>query len=146
MVSDTEEWWVEFPLSILYCIKWNHLVSNWILHQYSDMEYIDYIFWGGILSWNYCDILWFQNEVAAALAEAGFPIYAWKGETEEDFWWCIDKCINSEGWQPNMVIAHLVYLLNERGLQIYEIHVILWWILEMALQSWMIVTKSQLNF
>lgn len=49
---------------------------------------------------------WFlQNEVAAALAEAGFPIFAWKGETEEDFWWCIDKCINAEGWQPNMVAS-----------------------------------------
>ena len=44
-----------------------------------------------------------QNEVAAALAEAGFPIYAWKGETEEDFWWSIDKCISADGWQPNMV-------------------------------------------
>ena len=46
---------------------------------------------------------YFQNEVAAALAEAGFPIYAWKGETEEDFWWGIDKCISADGWQPNMV-------------------------------------------
>ena len=44
-----------------------------------------------------------QNEVAAALAEKGFSIYAWKGETEDDFWWCIDKCVNAEGWQPNTV-------------------------------------------
>lgn len=33
----------------------------------------------------------------------GYPIYAWKGETEEDFWWCIEKCINAPGWNPNMV-------------------------------------------
>lgn len=46
----------------------------------------------------------FQNEVAAALAEAGFPIFAWRGETEEDFWWCIDKCVNAENWQPNMIL------------------------------------------
>lgn len=45
----------------------------------------------------------FQNEVAAALAEGGYPIFAWKGENEEDFWWSIDKCINNEHWQPNMV-------------------------------------------
>jgi len=44
-----------------------------------------------------------QNEVAAALAEAGYPVFAWKGESEEDFWWCIDKCIHTDSWQPNMV-------------------------------------------
>ena len=31
-------------------------------------------------------------------------MYAWRGETEEDFWWCIDKCINAENWQPNMIL------------------------------------------
>jgi len=45
--------------------------------------------------------------VAAALAEAGYPVFAWKGETEEDFWWCIDKCIHTDSWQPNMVCALL---------------------------------------
>ena len=33
----------------------------------------------------------------------GYSIFAWKGETEEDFWWCIEKCINAPGWNPNMV-------------------------------------------
>lgn len=42
--------------------------------------------------------------MAAALAEAGFSIFAWRGETEEDFWWCIDKCVNAENWQPNMIL------------------------------------------
>ncbi|KFO90378.1 Putative adenosylhomocysteinase 3, partial [Buceros rhinoceros silvestris] len=32
-----------------------------------------------------------------------FPVFAWKGESEDDFWWCIDRCVNVEGWQPNMV-------------------------------------------
>lgn len=45
-----------------------------------------------------------QNEVGAALAEAGFAIFSWRGETEEDFWWCIDKCVNAENWQPNMIL------------------------------------------
>ena len=56
--------------------------------------------------WRLRDInfsFFFQNEVAAALAEAGSPIFAWKGESEEDFWWCIEKCISSDNWQPNMV-------------------------------------------
>ncbi|XP_022246558.1 putative adenosylhomocysteinase 3 [Limulus polyphemus] len=44
------------------------------------------------------------NEVAAALAEAGISVFAWKGETEEDFWWCIDRCVNAENWQPNMIL------------------------------------------
>ncbi|XP_026685788.1 putative adenosylhomocysteinase 2 [Diaphorina citri] len=39
---------------------------------------------------------------SAALAEVGLPVFAWRGETEEDFWWCIDKCVNS--WQPNMIL------------------------------------------
>lgn len=34
----------------------------------------------------------------------GFPIFAWRGETEEDFWWCIDRCVNAENWQPNMIL------------------------------------------
>lgn len=51
-----------------------------------------------------CNIHSTQNEVAAALAEVNVPIYAWKGEEEEDFWWCIDKCIASDGWQPNLIL------------------------------------------
>lgn len=33
----------------------------------------------------------------------GVAVFAWKGESEDDFWWCIDRCVNMEGWQPNMV-------------------------------------------
>jgi len=61
-----------------------------------------------------------QNEVAAALAEAGFPIFAWKGETEEDFWWSIDKCISADGWQPNMVHWNsLIYIVSYWSLNIH---------------------------
>lgn len=35
----------------------------------------------------------------------GVAVFAWKGESEDDFWWCIDRCVNTEGWQPNMVIT-----------------------------------------
>ncbi|XP_069982407.1 adenosylhomocysteinase-like 1 [Penaeus vannamei] len=59
---------------------------------------------GATVRWSACNIFSTQNEVAAALAEAGHPVFAWRGESEEDFWWCIDKCINAENWQPNMIL------------------------------------------
>lgn len=48
---------------------------------------------GAKVKWAACNIFSTQNEVAAALAEAGISIYAWKGQTEEDFWWCIQQCL-----------------------------------------------------
>ncbi|OXB56062.1 hypothetical protein ASZ78_013144 [Callipepla squamata] len=39
-----------------------------------------------------------------SLSVPGFPVFAWKGESEDDFWWCIDRCVNVEGWQPNMIL------------------------------------------
>ncbi|KAI8119593.1 putative adenosylhomocysteinase 2 [Lucilia cuprina] len=59
---------------------------------------------GASVRWTACNIFSTQNAVAAALAEAGIPIYAWRGETEEDFWWCLDKCVNCGGWEPNMIL------------------------------------------
>ena len=44
--------------------------------------------------WAACNIYSTQNEVAAALAENNVPVFGWRGETEEDFWWCIDRCIS----------------------------------------------------
>ena len=55
------------------------------------------------MRWSACNIYSTQNEVAAALAEAGIPVFAWRGESEEDFWWCIDKTIRS-----NQLIALLI--------------------------------------
>ncbi|XP_077299384.1 adenosylhomocysteinase-like 1 isoform X2 [Arctopsyche grandis] len=59
---------------------------------------------GASVRWAACNIYSTQNEVAAALAENGYSVFAWRGETEEDFWWCIDRCIAAEGWQPNMIL------------------------------------------
>uniref|UniRef100_A0A0K8UBT7 Putative adenosylhomocysteinase 2 n=1 Tax=Bactrocera latifrons TaxID=174628 RepID=A0A0K8UBT7_BACLA len=59
---------------------------------------------GASVRWAACNIYSTQNAVAAALAEVGIPIFAWRGETEEDFWWCLDKCVNSENWLPNMIL------------------------------------------
>ncbi|XP_055049313.2 adenosylhomocysteinase like 2a isoform X2 [Misgurnus anguillicaudatus] len=59
---------------------------------------------GAQCRWAACNIFSTQNEVAAALAERDFPVFAWKGESEDDFWWCIDRCVNVEGWEPNMIL------------------------------------------
>jgi len=59
---------------------------------------------GAQVRWAACNIYSTQNEVAAALAEANIPVFAWRGESEEDFWWCIDKSISAESWQPNMIL------------------------------------------
>jgi adenosylhomocysteinase len=52
---------------------------------------------GATVRWAACNIFSTQNEVAAAVAEAGISVYGWKRESEEDFWWCIDKCISGSG-------------------------------------------------
>ncbi|XP_040019934.2 S-adenosylhomocysteine hydrolase-like protein 1 isoform X2 [Gasterosteus aculeatus] len=59
---------------------------------------------GAECRWAACNIFSTQNAVAAALAEGGTPVFAWKGESEEDFWWCIDRCVGAETWQPNMIL------------------------------------------
>jgi len=62
------------------------------------------VYLGAQVRWAACNIYSTQNEVAAALAESGIPVFAWRGESEEDFWWCIDKTISAESWQPNMIL------------------------------------------
>merc|ERR1712241_1401166 len=79
---------------------------------------------GAQVRWSACNIYSTQNEVAAALAENGIPVYAWRSETEEDFWWCIEKCISAESWQPNMVLddgGDATYLLVKEYNSIYKV-------------------------
>ncbi|KAK5902440.1 hypothetical protein CesoFtcFv8_007690 [Champsocephalus esox] len=59
---------------------------------------------GAQCRWAACNIFSTQNAVAAALAEGGISVFAWKGESEDDFWWCIDRCVGAESWQPNMIL------------------------------------------
>uniref|UniRef100_A0A3P8S8L5 S-adenosyl-L-homocysteine hydrolase NAD binding domain-containing protein n=1 Tax=Amphiprion percula TaxID=161767 RepID=A0A3P8S8L5_AMPPE len=59
---------------------------------------------GAQCRWSACNIFSTQNAVAAALAEAGTAVFAWRGESEDDFWWCIDKCVGARSWQPNMIL------------------------------------------
>uniref|UniRef100_A0A3B4BDV2 S-adenosyl-L-homocysteine hydrolase NAD binding domain-containing protein n=1 Tax=Periophthalmus magnuspinnatus TaxID=409849 RepID=A0A3B4BDV2_9GOBI len=59
---------------------------------------------GAQCRWAACNIFSTQNHVAAALAEASVAVFAWRGQTEDDFWWCIDKCISGASWQPNLIL------------------------------------------
>ncbi len=60
---------------------------------------------GAEIRWSSCNIFSTQDHAAAAMAEAGIPTFAWKGESEEEFWWCIDQTIfGPDGWRPNMIL------------------------------------------
>jgi adenosylhomocysteinase len=60
---------------------------------------------GADVRWSSCNIFSTQDHAAAAIAKAGIPVYAWKGETEEEYWWCVRQTIEGkEGWKPNMIL------------------------------------------
>lgn len=60
---------------------------------------------GADVRWSSCNIFSTQDHAAAAIAAAGIPVFAWKGETEEDYLWCIEQTINGPGgWKPNMIL------------------------------------------
>jgi adenosylhomocysteinase len=60
---------------------------------------------GAEIRWSSCNIFSTQDHAAAAIAVSGVPVYAWKGESEEEYWWCVEQTINGpDGWQPNMVL------------------------------------------
>jgi adenosylhomocysteinase len=52
---------------------------------------------GAEVRWSSCNIFSTQDHAAAAMADLGIPVWAWKGETEDEYWWCIDQTI--EGWE-----------------------------------------------
>ena len=60
---------------------------------------------GAELRWSSCNVFSTQDHAAAAMAAAGFPVFAWKGETDEEFWRCIDRTVRGPGgWTPNMIL------------------------------------------
>ena len=59
---------------------------------------------GAKCRWSSCNIYSTQDHAAAAVAQSGTPVFAWKGMNEEEFWWCIDQTIEAEGWEPNMIL------------------------------------------
>ncbi|EWG98096.1 adenosylhomocysteinase [Halomonas sp. BC04] len=73
---------------------------------------------GATVRWSSCNIFSTQDHAAAAIAAAGIPVFAWKGETEEEFWWCIEQTVEGpDDWRPNMVLddgGDLTALLHEK--------------------------------
>ena len=60
---------------------------------------------GATVRWSSCNIYSTQDQAAAAVASCGTPVFAWKGENEEEFWWCIEQTITGpDGWTPNMIL------------------------------------------
>jgi adenosylhomocysteinase len=60
---------------------------------------------GATVRWSSCNIFSTQDHAASAMAAAGIPVFAWKGETEEEAEWCIAQTIDGlDGWRPNMIL------------------------------------------
>ena len=74
---------------------------------------------GADLRWSSCNIFSTQDHAAAAMAAAGVPVFAWKGETEEEYEWCLEQTINKDGkpWNPNVLLddgGDLTILIHEK--------------------------------
>jgi adenosylhomocysteinase len=73
---------------------------------------------GADLRWSSCNIFSTQDQAAAAMAKAGIPTFAWKGETDEEFWWCIEQTIfGPDDWKPNMILddgGDLTQIMHEK--------------------------------
>ncbi len=60
---------------------------------------------GAEVRWSSCNIFSTQDHAAAAIAKAGIPVFAWKGETEEEYWWCVKQTIEGPNdWTPNLIL------------------------------------------
>ena len=73
---------------------------------------------GAEVRWSSCNIFSTQDQAAAAIAARGIPVFAWKGETEEEYWWCVQQTITgADGWRPNMLLddgGDLTALMHEK--------------------------------
>jgi adenosylhomocysteinase len=73
---------------------------------------------GAEIRWSSCNIFSTQDQAAAAIAAAGIPVFAWKGETEEEYWWCLEQTITGpNGWKPNMILddgGDLTQVMHEK--------------------------------
>jgi adenosylhomocysteinase len=74
---------------------------------------------GAAVRWSSCNIFSTQNHAAAAVADDGIPVFAWKGETEEEYLWCIERTIlaNGKPWEANLLLddgGDLTKLIHEK--------------------------------
>ena len=79
---------------------------------------------GAEIRWSSCNIFSTQDHAAAAIAAAGIPVFAWKGETEEDYWWCVEQTIvGADDWRPNMLLddgGDLTQLMHDKYPELLE--------------------------
>ncbi len=73
---------------------------------------------GASVRWSSCNIFSTQDHAASAIAAAGVPVFAWKGETEEEYWWCVEQTVRGpDGWVPNMILddgGDLTQIIHEQ--------------------------------
>lgn len=79
---------------------------------------------GAEVRWSSCNIFSTQDHAAAAIAATGVPVFAWKGESEEEYWWCVEQTINGpDGWHPNMLLddgGDLTMVMHEKYPELLE--------------------------
>ncbi len=78
---------------------------------------------GAEVRWSSCNIFSTQDHAAAAMAAAGVPVFAWKGETEEEYWWCVEQTLQGpDDWTPNLLLddgGDLTQLIHEKYPQLF---------------------------
>jgi adenosylhomocysteinase len=79
---------------------------------------------GAEVRWSSCNIFSTQDQAASAIAAAKIPVFAWKGMSEDEFWWCIEQTITGpDGWHPNMILddgGDLTQIMHEKYPQLME--------------------------
>ncbi|GBR44440.1 MULTISPECIES: adenosylhomocysteinase [Neokomagataea] len=79
---------------------------------------------GATVRWSSCNIFSTQDHAAAAIAAANIPVFAWKGLSEEEFWWCIEQTVRGpDGWTPNMILddgGDLTVLMHDKYADLLE--------------------------
>jgi adenosylhomocysteinase len=84
---------------------------------------------GATVRWSSCNIFSTQDHAAAAIAAAGVPVFAWKGMSEEEFWWCIEQTVRGpaqgtgDPWTPNMILddgGDLTLLMHQKYPQMLQ--------------------------
>lgn len=79
---------------------------------------------GATVRWSSCNIFSTQDQAAAAIAAKGIPVFAWKGETEEEYQWCIEQTLQGpDGWKPNLILddgGDLTAIIHEKHPELLE--------------------------
>jgi adenosylhomocysteinase len=73
---------------------------------------------GASVRWSSCNVFSTQDHAAAAMADVNVPVFAWKGETEEEYWWCVEQTLRGpDGWTPNLLLddgGDLTQIIHEK--------------------------------